>query len=151
MSARSSWTCLIYLQKEKSVKCDTLFGKTFSNYDTSSGVKEFVRKLVKRFREQWASECGRYDEQSRFTSSFLRVNEISNDLARMRNDPNLLFESSSTRTGHRQTLPAQRSSNKNGLPHAYCQTTVSAEKTEVKCPIHRTSSNHLLKNGMKFC
>lgn len=145
----------------ESVKCDPVFSTAFSYYDTSSGINEFVCKLPKRFREKWASECDRYKMNNHVSQvPFSVFTKFLSDLARVRNDPSLLFESSSTHTGHGNTHPAQQRS-KSGLRNAYRQMAVSAKKTDVtidvnsnivsvKCPIHGTSSSHSLKDCMKF-
>ncbi|XP_061166393.1 uncharacterized protein LOC133175314 [Saccostrea echinata] len=145
----------------ESVKCDHVFGTAFSYYDTSSGINEFVRKLPKRFREKWASECDRY-KMNNYVSQvpFSVFTKFLRDLARVRNDPSLMFETSSTNTGHGNTQPAQQRS-KTGLRNSYRQTSVSTRKTDIttdlnssivkmSCPIHGTNSSHSLKDCMKF-
>lgn len=108
----------------ESVKCDPVFSTAFSYYDTSSGINEFVRKLPKRFREKWASECDRYKMNNHVSQvPFSVFTKFLSDLARVRNDPSLLFESSSTHTGHGNTHPAQQRS-KSGLRNAYRQMAV---------------------------
>lgn len=82
------------------------------------------------------------------------------DCARVCNDPSLVFDSSSTHAGHKNTQSAQQR-RVSGLHNAYRQTTVSAKKTDVTtdlnsyivnviCLIHETSSNHSFKDCLKF-
>ena len=145
----------------ESVKCDPVFGTAFSYYDTSSGINEFVHKLPKRFREKWASECDRYKMNNCVSQvPFSVFTKFLRDLARVRNDPSLVFETSSTNTGHGTSQTAQQK-NKTGPRNSHGQTTVSTRKTNiatdlnsnvssVSCPIHGTNSSHSLKDCVKF-
>ncbi|KAJ8318380.1 hypothetical protein KUTeg_003471 [Tegillarca granosa] len=79
----------------ESVKCDSNFGLAFAYYDTVSGINDFVRKLPKRLRGKWAVESDRYKTTNNVSHvPFSLLTKFLRDIARIKNDPCYVFETS---------------------------------------------------------
>ncbi|KAJ8305843.1 hypothetical protein KUTeg_016388, partial [Tegillarca granosa] len=79
----------------ESVKCDSNFGLAFAYYDTVSGINDFVRKLPKRLRGKWAVEFDRYKTTNNVSHvPFSLLTKFLRDIARIKNDPCYVFETS---------------------------------------------------------
>jgi hypothetical protein len=78
----------------ESVKQDQNFALTFTYYNTSGGINEFVRKLPKRLREKWASQSDSYKMKNNTSQApFSLLTKFLRDIARVKNDPGYVFES----------------------------------------------------------
>lgn len=145
----------------ESVKCDSKFGSAFAYYDTSSGINDFVRKLPRRFQEKWATESDRFKFQNGVSfTPFSVFTKFLRDLARIRNDPSLMFENTRNPPKSESVYNSQQGPRR-VLGNSNRQVNVLNRKTEVewksesdntsaRCPIHGNHSNHTLRDCLKF-
>ncbi|KAJ8308972.1 hypothetical protein KUTeg_013846 [Tegillarca granosa] len=130
----------------ESVKCDSNFGLAFAYYDTVSGINDFVRKLPKRLRGKWAVESDRYKTTNNVSHvPFSLLTKFLRDIARIKNDPCYVFETSPDDSKNR---PKGRvSTHKTGIEHNPINDNID---TDVKCPLHGSNSKHELRDCHKF-
>ncbi|XP_061169198.1 uncharacterized protein LOC133178524 [Saccostrea echinata] len=132
------------LMEIESIMQNEKYAKLFSYYDSSGGINPIVRKLPPSIQEKWTNEANKYKQKnSVIYPPFSVFSAFVNNIAKIRNDPSFIYET---------TESAQQS---DGCKHvrrtSYIKTQVSSRKTDVtteSCPVHGT--NHTLNACRQF-
>ncbi|XP_014673822.1 PREDICTED: uncharacterized protein LOC106814066 [Priapulus caudatus] len=140
------------LAEIEAVKEDPQYQAVMAYFDSSSGINPIVNRLPYGMQEKWTTSAQNYKRKYGVTfPPFSHFVEFIREIARVKNDPSFLFESSDATTG-RKDKNAMRIFQSDMRPLTTRKVEISDDKVEVDperlCPIHKL--RHTLNQCRSF-